>query len=152
MTAPSRFYRQHHEVEAPRVDDDTFRQAWRRRNRLDELLLDKSITPFEWRAAVEFRAAFERVLSAAWPPPLWLSATAGGRGDHEGAFLHRLDDLALLRALRAVLGQVPCGLIQACVVDDLSWAYLGRALDIDPKTARAWSVLSIKGLARLYQP
>jgi len=59
-SAPTALYRQHHDVEAPRVDDRHFRPAWRVLTRLDGLLADRAITSAEWHAAADFRA----VLSA----------------------------------------------------------------------------------------
>jgi hypothetical protein len=44
-SGPSAHFRQHHDVEAPCVDDRHFRPAWRVLTRLDGLLADKAITP-----------------------------------------------------------------------------------------------------------
>jgi hypothetical protein len=52
---PSAAYRQHHDVEAPRVDNRHFRPAWPVLTRLDGLLADKAITAAEWHAAADYR-------------------------------------------------------------------------------------------------
>jgi hypothetical protein len=147
MPAPSLFYRQHHEVEAPIVDAAAFRQGWRVRTRLDGLILDGAITPAEWRAAVAFRTAAERILAAAWSSPIWLGAP-GARGRAHDPIASQLDDLAWLRELCQALGKRDFDLVGLCVVDDVSWADLGRQRKVDPKTARAWTVRAIKALAR----
>lgn len=145
MPAPSPFYLQHHDVEAPTVDAEIFHPGWRVRTRLDRLLRDRAITSAEWLAAVAFRTATERVFAVAWPAPLWLGAP-GARGPADDPIASRLDDLAWLRACRRHLGARICDLVEACVVDDLSWADLGRLYGVDPKTARAWAVLAIRAL------
>jgi hypothetical protein len=64
-SAPSVFYRQHHDVEIPRVDDRHFRPAWRVLTRLDGLLADKAITAAEWHAAADFRELWDQVARSA---------------------------------------------------------------------------------------
>ncbi|HYM25288.1 MAG TPA: hypothetical protein VEU08_18855, partial [Vicinamibacterales bacterium] len=59
MTTPSLAYRQHHDVEAPRVDTRAFRQGWRVVTRLDGLLAAGLIAPGVWQAGAEYRAAWE---------------------------------------------------------------------------------------------
>ena len=54
-TGPTAAYRQHHDVEAPRVDERHFLPAWRVLTRLDGLLADHAITSAEWHAAADFR-------------------------------------------------------------------------------------------------
>jgi hypothetical protein len=58
-SAPTALYRQHHDVEAPHVDDRHFRQAWRVLTRLDGLLADKASTAAEWHAAADFRELWD---------------------------------------------------------------------------------------------
>jgi hypothetical protein len=60
-SAPSALYRQHHDVEVPRVDDRHFRPAWRVLTRLDGLLAEKAITAAEWHAAADFRVLWDQV-------------------------------------------------------------------------------------------
>ena len=43
MPQPSAAYRQHHDVEAPRVDTSAFRQGWRVVTRLDALASEGAI-------------------------------------------------------------------------------------------------------------
>jgi hypothetical protein len=42
-----------------------------------------------------------------------------------------------------VLGAWACTLLEAALVQDLSWAALGRHYRCDPKTARAWVIAAI---------
>jgi hypothetical protein len=57
-----------------------------------------------------------------------------------------LDASSRLRQIRAVLGGWACTLLEAALVQDLSWAALGRKYRCDPKTARAWVIAAIKAL------
>jgi hypothetical protein len=57
-----------------------------------------------------------------------------------------LDASGRLRQIRAVLGDCVCNLLEAALVQDLSWAALGRHYRCDPKTARAWVIAAIKAL------
>ena len=59
----------------------------------------------------------------------------------------RLDALRALSGARKRLGASAWGLLEACVIDDLSWNEIGRCLGVDHKTARAWTITAIKGLA-----
>ena len=143
---PSVHFRQHHLVEAPRIDDRAFRPAWRVRTRLDALLDRRAITPREWRAASEYRSLWEMALGDLLSTPQRGAHGAGGRPtDHYMA--ERLDALRALSAARKRLGAAAWGLIEACVIDDLSWNEIGRCLDVDHKTARAWTITAIKELA-----
>ena len=49
---PTPEFRAHHDVEDPRVDEVSFRQAWRVHARLDQLLADKRINRDVWQAAI----------------------------------------------------------------------------------------------------
>ena len=149
MTQPTAHYRQHHEVEAPRIDGHRFQQAWRVRTRLDALVLDGAITLRQWHAVVGFRDDVETAAMAAWRTPIWLSVTARGSSKHGATVAIRFDALERLRRIADALGGFACALVEACAVHDWSWAYLGRRLGVDPKTARAWTVLAIKALAVL---
>jgi hypothetical protein len=60
-SAPSAAYRQHHDVEAPRVDERHFRPAWRVLTRLDGLLADHVIPSAEWHVAADFRELVDQV-------------------------------------------------------------------------------------------
>jgi hypothetical protein len=147
MSAPTPHYRQHHEVEPPRVDDTEFRPAWRKHDHVRALRDAGEISDYEYACALAFRRAAERVLAAAWPPPLWLG-TIGRRGRAEQAALNsRLDQIAIVRLVHHALGGFACGLLEACLIHDFTWEYLAGCLGVDPRTARAWTVLAIKALA-----
>ncbi|HSR77581.1 MAG TPA: hypothetical protein VLN57_13430 [Xanthobacteraceae bacterium] len=149
MTQPSAHYRQHHDVEAPSVDGFSFRQAWRVQTRLDHLLADGAITLRQWHAAVAFREDLETAARSAWRAPVWLSVAAGASSSRGETIGIRLDALARLRHIANALGPFACALLEACIARDWSWAFLGRRLGVDPKTARAWTVTAIKALALL---
>ena len=143
-SAPSALYRQHHDVEAPRVDDHHFRPAWRVLTRLDRLLADRAITSAEWHAAADYRELVDQVRRGALVCSSSLVRVVGSvfpnwvAGD--------LDASARLRQICAALGDWVCNLLEAALVRDLSWAALGRHYRCDPKTARAWVIVAIKAL------
>lgn len=149
MPTPSPFYRQHHQVEAPRVDEVEYRPAWRKTDQLRALRDAGEITGYEFGCGLAFRRMAEHVVAAAWPPPLWLGLGGGRRGKVIGGDLF-LDELALLRRLDDELGRFACGLVEAVIVYDFTWRYLGYRLNVDPRTVRAWTVLAIKRLARVF--
>ena len=47
------------------------------------------------------------------------------------------------------LDAVMYALLDASVVQNLSWAAIGRGFGVDPKTARAWSITAIRALAQI---
>ena len=143
---PNAHFRQHHNVAAPRVDESHFHPAWRVRTRLDMLLDRRAITLREWRAAVEYRVLWETAFGDLLATPQWTAHRGRGRPtDHYIA--ERLDALRALSGARKRLGAGAWGLLEACVIDDLSWSEIGRCLGVDHKTARAWTIIAIKELA-----
>ena len=147
-SAPSAWYRQHHEVEAPRVDDRHFRPAWRVLTRLDGLLADRAITAAEWHAAADYRELVDQVARAALIRSPIGRASIGTAGHRVFALslAGELDALNRLRQIRNRLGAWACTLLDLVLVRDLSWAALGRHYLRDPKTARAWAIAAIKAL------
>jgi hypothetical protein len=145
-TGPSTFYRQHHEVESPRVDDRHFRPAWRVLTRLDGLLADHAITSAEWHAAADFRELVDQVRCRAFTRSSAFGSVRAAGNSFRNWGAGDLDASARLRQIRAVLGAWACTLLEAALVRDLSWAALGRHYRCDPKTARAWVIAAIKAL------
>jgi hypothetical protein len=131
-----------HDVEAPRIDDRHFRPAWRVITRLDGLLADKAITAAEWHAADDFRELVDQVRS----DPRHSGPSARPEIHFRNWVAGDLDASARLHQIRAVLGDCVCNLLEAALVQDLSWAALGRHYRCDPKTARAWVIAAIKAL------
>jgi hypothetical protein len=143
-SGPSAAYRQHHDVEAPRVDDRHFRPAWRVLTRLDGLLADKAITAAEWHAAADYRELVDRVRRGALVRSSSLVRVGGSVAPNW--VVGDLDSSARLRQIQTMLGAWTCALLEAALVQDLSWAALGRHYGCDPKTARAWVIAAIKAL------
>jgi hypothetical protein len=146
-TGPTEFYRQHHDVEPPRIDAMMFRTAWKVRTRLDRLLLDRAITLSEWHAAVMLRSMLELV-TARGQRASRIEFMPPGAAPYQ----HEADSAALAhsRRVRKGLGDTYYRLLLACIIDDLSWIALGQRLDVDPRTARAWVIVSIKLLACVF--
>lgn len=135
---PTAHFRQHHDVEPPRIDASTFRPAWRVRTRLDRLLADGAITPAEWHCAVYLRSMLE--LTASGPRTVRTQFLPSGRSNleiHSRALGH-------CRQAAQAVGAICYGFLLACLVEDLSWAGLGRRLGVDPRTARSWVIAAIK--------
>lgn len=148
MPGPTDQYRQHHAVDVPKVDADSFRPFWRVRTRLDQLLLDRAITVPEWRAAIMLRTLAEIVLSASW------RSTPLDRNEPSGiatgiAVARRLDAIDRLQQIQAALGGWAFGLLESHVVNDQTWVDIGARLNVHPKTARNWTILALKALAAL---
>jgi hypothetical protein len=144
VTSPSAHFRQHHAVDEPRVDAGNFRPAWRVRTRLDQLLIDRSITPHEWFIAVRFRTMLElvamrqgvRAARIEFLPPGKPNGTTSAQASR------------YCREIADRFGAVCSGILIACLVDDLSWAELGRRIRVDPRTAKAWTVVLLKMLPK----
>jgi hypothetical protein len=142
---PSSFLLQHVSVEMPRLDERTFRPWWIIRTQLDRLLRDGAISEREWRAAIAFRDSVYTTLAASWPARCLEGGSGGGI---PGRTLDvSLDALARVRRINAALGRAVMRIVYAVVVDNVTWAELGRLRGIDPKTARSWSIEAIKMLA-----
>jgi hypothetical protein len=145
-SAPSALYRQHHDVEAPRVDDRHFRPAWRVLTRLDGLLADHAITSAEWHAAADFRELVDQGRCRAFTRSSAFGTVGEAGNSFRNSVAGDLDASARLRQIRAVLGAWACTLLEAALVRDLSWAALGRHYRCDPKTARARVITAIEAL------
>lgn len=147
LAEPSAYYTQHHAVDAPRIDGVAFQPFWRvrMRTRLDRLFADGAISMLEWRAGLRFRAAVDHLSG---------ERRAYDYVRHErglGVGAGRLNAMEYLGRVKASLGPISTALVWSCVVDDASWAAVGRWLLIDPKTAKRWTVLSLQVLASMNQ-
>jgi hypothetical protein len=98
-----------------------------------------------WLAAAEFRAVWSRAYSSLFPArslempsPIRL---------HGAPSTWRLDALTKLRLLRVRLGAEAYDIVELVVIDDPSWAALGRRLAVDPKTARLRAITALRRLA-----
>jgi hypothetical protein len=150
--APSRFYRQHHEVEAPEVNERAFRPAWRVRTQLDRLLLDGLITGFEWRVAGWLRSCYERGYSSELRSPMAQLGMAGHgshpwrRGDSAS---RRAQAREYLHHVEQAMGPVVYPIVLAVVVEDVPWRELGKRCGVHAKTAKSWAVEAVRVLARV---
>ena len=149
-SAPTREFRRQHDVEAPRVDERAFRQGWRVRTRLDQLLADDRISRSEWQAAVEYRAAWgsARELTAVVGPGTL--RVQGNAVDGDAATICRLEAAMKLRVVEAAIGTFAASLARCCVVHDMTWAATARHCQRNPETIRDWTVFAIRALARAW--
>jgi hypothetical protein len=151
---PSRYRRQHGaRIEPPRVDGTAFKQFWKARTRIDRLIADGAISGAEWTAAIAFRNSFETAfgsivrsrlgdLGTGRAPPRRAASPAPGE--------RQLAAAARLRDIRHRVGELAYDLLYLCLVEDLAWAEIGRRLQADPKTARAWTVAAVRRLAEIW--
>ena len=141
---PSKFYQQHHAVEAPVIDGVAFRPYWRVCTRLDQLLADRAINTTIWRAGVEFRAIAELVMRDQWKAPN-LDRVSGGGMDM--TVPKRIDALKRKASVRRDLGNFAVDLLELHLVGDLPWVQLGQHYGVDRRTARGWTISALQGLA-----
>lgn len=148
MNEPSKFYTQHHAVEAPVIDGREFRSWWtvRKTLRLDELLKDQAITFAMWRAGVSFRLLAE-IVAASELPAHWLDSPGGG-GTMDRIVIS-VDADKKLNNIRREVGRFWFRLLELHLVDDLTWAELGRRLNVHRKTARNWTIAALALLAEV---
>lgn len=148
IIGPSPYFRQHHAVDDPQIDALAFREWFRVRPRLEQLRDEEAISITEYRAGQLFRTLAEIVALGDWPKTSWLDQTrVSGRGrpdlpiSRHTAALNRLDKIS------RDLGPIMFGLLEAHLVYDRSWRYLGARLHRDPKTVRAWTIIALRALA-----
>jgi hypothetical protein len=148
MTEPSKFFTQHHAVEAPSIDEHSFRTFWKVKHliRLGELYRSRKITPIAWRAGIEFANVAEIALAEQWPSA-WLDERGDGGGHYDAGIAYYLDADDRRRAIERELGAFAVRLLDAHLVDDLTWAELGRRLRVHPQTAKAWTIDHLNALA-----
>jgi hypothetical protein len=145
--APTVSYARHHDVDPPRVDASTFRQGWRIRSRLDALHIAGLISAGEYQIGQEFRGACDRVRGVGLGNAPDIRTGGSGRPDGaHGAMLSAIATAARLRVVDDQLGPLFSLLCVQCCVHDVSWAHLGRAIHVDPKTARSYAVMALHRL------
>ena len=148
MAEPSALYRQHFDVEAPRVDAGAFRQGWRVRSRLDVLLDEGAVGNEAYEAARLFRRAWEIAFSERTPAML-MSFSARSVGRAGAGPVNRLAAVSWLRRIAAALGPFDCRLLEQCVVLDLAWTAIGRQHQVADTTARRWTIAALRRLGEL---
>lgn len=148
MSGPSAEFRAHHDVAAPRVDADAFRQGWRVTTRLDGLLADGLITAAGYGAALRWRRDWELAFGSA--PARAYDGPRAAPGPSGGP-IPRLAALGRLRAAESALGGFATGILIGLVARDMAWRRLAAGLGCEPATARRWAVVMIEGLAAHYR-
>jgi hypothetical protein len=148
VTEPSKFFTQHHAVEAPTIDERSFRPFWRRRTRLDDLLSDKAINLFVWRAGVDYRALAEMRLMDDFPAKGFDQNETLRAGSDIG-IAHRIDTGGRITSINRELDKDHVRLLEAHLVDDLDWAELARRCRVHRTTARRKTIRALKALAEV---
>ena len=145
---PTPEFREHHDVEPPRVDDVEFRQGWRVNSRLDQLRAAGRITRDEWQAAIEYRTTWgiAREIGSREPGMIRIASS----GSEDAGVIARLDAAVKLRIVEDAIGKLATALLVAAVVLDRPWADTARRCQRDPHTVRDWTVFAIRALARAW--
>ena len=151
-SGPPSWRRQHGHVEAPNIDASEFRPFWRARSQLDKLVARDLITgmQWQWQAANTFRLIYEKAHQGELgtrdlSEGIYIDRNCRRRGSGEPD-QQRLVALARLQRVKRELGDVSYRIITWLAVEDFSWAEIGRRLKVDPKTARAWSLIALRSL------
>ncbi len=121
-------------------------------SRLDQLFRDGAIGVSEWRRAVGLKFTYENAYRGTLRGHDW-SAVYIDRHCHQRSgpepTAGALDALGRLRVIRSALGASVFALLVGVVVDDKSWAALGKQLGICPKTVKCWTITALQALAAL---
>jgi hypothetical protein len=144
--APSAFYRQHHVVEAPAINEREFRPAWRVKSRLILLVEYERIDRRQLEAAVAFKGWCEAV--GRLKSSTWLAVRVdGGRSPENLIAPNQLDAARRLDAARLALGRDRIKLLFWAIVDELPWDRIAQRLGLSGKTATCRAVEAIAALA-----
>jgi hypothetical protein len=144
-SAPTPQFRQHHHVEAPRVDSTVRRPGWRVTTRLDGLLEAGRIEREQWEAAREWRRWAELIgLSHV---QRWDVRPDAPCHPSDLPMLRRVQAAAKLRTCNTALGELRTRLLDCCVARDLSWREIAALLRVSDKTAQAYVVEALSALA-----
>lgn len=145
--APTTFYRQHHTVEAPAVNEREFRPAWRVKTKLWLLLECARIDRRQLEAALAFRGWIEAI--GRQRSSTWLALHVDGGRQPEGVIAaHQLDAARHLHDAGQALGTDRLKLLYWAVVDDLSWVAIGKRIGLSKRTANCRVVEAIVALAQ----
>jgi hypothetical protein len=144
--SPTAEYRRHHRVVAPAIDGRQVHPYWSTRSNLSRLLDEGAIGRDEYAAGVTLRGWCETAMrglrTSSWDVPI-----DNGGGRPGGA-----DDVALaaarrLQAVATALGREWLVVLKLTVIDDVSWARIGDAIGVTPKTAKVRAVTALQMLA-----
>jgi hypothetical protein len=145
--APSAEFRSHHHVEAPQIDASHFRAGWRTCSRLQGLANARLIDVQQLDAAElwgKWAARTNAPVTSGWRMRVDGGTSAWGRDP--GA--HQIDAAKRLRACAAAIGPERVALLHQCIVEDASWASIGRRIHRHCSTAKVRVVEAIVALER----
>jgi hypothetical protein len=154
--APNPFYRRHHQVLEPEISTAAFQPAFRVRSRVDRLFfVDKLISVREFQAAIAYRNAYALPHSDVFNSTL--AAVGAGRRPKRSGRAPRpeyheaqLDAVRRLHDIDEVLGPNTVQLLRCCLLADLPWRQLAERFGISAKTAKKWTVTTIRMLGAIW--
>jgi hypothetical protein len=141
---PTPEFARRYDVLAPRVDDRTFRQGWMVQTRLQALFEQGQITREERDIAFQWKRHAETITPShvqPWQVRVDTSITATDSGA-----VHRVHAATVIREAAAVLGPLRVKLLEWSVLEDRSWAEVGRLVRLSDKSAKEHAVEAIQAL------
>jgi hypothetical protein len=147
VNGPNRYFRQHYAVDAPQIDAQWFQPAYRVRPRLEQLEIDRAITPRELLAGRMFRAWAEIVIAGMYPARWFGADQRIVKRSSLDRISYRIDASNRLHEIHVALGAWTFGLLELHIVKDLDWTPLGKQLNVHRKTARTWTIDALRQLA-----
>lgn len=150
-STPLEYLRQHRSLDAPAIDMQAFRPFWKVKSRIDRLHADELISWFEWRCASDFQNLYDKALGSQVKAS---SLDGTGRGSGYRASLrpsdHQLMALRRLCDLRGRLDRETVRLLEAVIVDELSWCELGKRLRVRACTAKRKAIIALSRLGQVW--
>ena len=144
-SSPTREYRAHHVVEAPRIDAEVFHPAFRVKTRLVGLAEAGRIDRRELEAAVTWRGwceAIGRLPVQSWEIRVQRSLLGGTPSPVQGDA-----PPPNCATSAAALGSERTRLLEWSVVDDMNWKDIGKRIGLSDKTAIGRVIEAIAALS-----
>ena len=134
-------------IDPPAIDAHNRRPYWRISSRLAALRDTSAISPDEYLAACEYRAAWERILASIVRVSTRSSPirTIAGYGATD-AVLRITSTVSRIRCTETALGSLASSLLFWHAVDDLPWTDIAAKLHRQPRTVRNWTITALHDL------
>jgi len=135
-------------IDPPAIDAHNRRPYWRISSRLAALRDTSAISPDEYLAACEYRAAWERVLASIVRTSQLdrtTIRTISGYGATD-AVLRITSTVSSIRCTETTLGSLASSLLFWHAVDDLPWTDIAAKLHRQPRTVRNWTISALHAL------
>jgi hypothetical protein len=142
--SPTAEYREHYNVEEPRIDRKTFRLGWAHFTRLAALFEADRISREAFEAGRQWRAwneAIGKMPTSRWERQVDRSISVPGPNRFQ------ITASTKLKEAQAALGAYRIKVLTGHLIDDLPWRELGDRLRITHPTAKAKTIEALEALA-----